>query len=297
MLPRWLRRTAFDRLLEGFPPAGRFALSLRNFTLRVRFAAGALVSSSQVVAFRCNICGGSCRAPLPAVTGRETPSCYHCGSTLRQRSLVHLLSLGLFGKSLPIGDFPPTGARGVGMSDPENLARRLARKLDYRNTFFHREPRLDACNVDPEHEGRCDFVICSEVLEHVPPPVEEAFTGLFRLLKPGGFCVFSVPYRTEGQTLEHFPELHRYRIEKRGRRRLLVNTTADGRVQRFGDLRFHGGRGETLEMRSFSEPDLVRMFREAGFEKVDVGKIQEPRYGIIWTREDSVPLVARRPPA
>ena len=91
-------------------------------------------------------------------------------------------------------------------------------------------------------------------MEHVPPPVERAFANLYRMLKPDGLLLLTVPYTLDGRTVEHFPELHRIRAglarrphragESRG-------ATARSKCSRISS--FHGGDGSTLEMRVFSE--------------------------------------------
>ena len=97
--------------------------------------------------FTCNICGVACKR-LSEPPGREVPSCSACGSTVRLRSLIALLSREIFGIELALPDFPVLkGVRGIGMSDPPELAQRLAEKFEYTNTFYHQEPRLDI--VDP----------------------------------------------------------------------------------------------------------------------------------------------------
>jgi len=84
-----------------------------------------------------------------------------------------LLSREIVGVELALPDFPVLkGVRGLGMSDPEELAKRLAEKFDYTNTFYHQEPRLDIVNPAQEQLRRYDFILSSEVLEHVPQPVE-----------------------------------------------------------------------------------------------------------------------------
>jgi len=47
--------------------------------------------AADTVAFRCNICAAACRV-APASLSRETPSCAKCGSTVRMRAIVHLLT-------------------------------------------------------------------------------------------------------------------------------------------------------------------------------------------------------------
>lgn len=46
----------------------------------------------------------------------------------------------------------------------------------------------------PYESGSFDFIICSEVLEHLPDP-SAAVSELFRLLRPGGYLAVSVPHR------------------------------------------------------------------------------------------------------
>ena len=55
------------------------------------------------ITFRCNICGGSSTV-LSAELERERPSCTECGSTLRWRSLVHLVSKEIHGRDLCLAD-------------------------------------------------------------------------------------------------------------------------------------------------------------------------------------------------
>jgi SAM-dependent methyltransferase len=169
-------------------------------------------SAGAAIAFRCNICGGECAAPAAALQ-REVPSCPSCGSTVRTRGIIHLLTTELFGKSIALPDLPQRpDIAGIGLSDSEGYASRLAKKLDYCNTFLLAEPRVDIAGVPPELSARYDFLIASDVFEHVAPPVSRAFVNARRLLKPGGVFVFSVPFSLAPDTAEHFPELHDYRL-------------------------------------------------------------------------------------
>lgn len=247
------------------------------------------------IAFRCNICGGKCVAPAAALR-RGVPSCPTCGSTVRTRGIVHLLTTELFGESIALPDLPQHPAiAGIGLSDSKGYASRLAKKLAYRNTFFHAEPRLDIAKVPPELFARYDFLIASDVFEHVAPPVSRAFVNARRLLKPGGVFVFSVPFSLAPDTVEHFPELHDYRLVRADGSWRLENRTADGRRQTFTDLVFHGGPGSTLEMRLFSRAALEREFAAADF--VDTRFVDDPYlpYGIVWPEPWSLPVVTRAP--
>jgi SAM-dependent methyltransferase len=168
----------------------------------------------------------------------------------------------------------------------------LARALDYTNTFFHKEPRLDI--ADPKgRQGTCDFLIATEVFEHVPPPVSRAFKGACDILKPGGSLIFSVPFKLEGETMEHFPDLHDYEIMNESEP-VLINRLPDRSTKIYRNLVFHGGDGTTLEMRLFSQPSLVQHLKDAGFIAIQFLQEDAPRYGIINKHPWSLPLVARK---
>jgi hypothetical protein len=260
------------------------------FAPGTRSAAGRFGSLS----FQCNICGQANERKM-AELGREDPSCLNCGSTVRMRAMVSLLSREMFGVSLAIPDFPVRrDIRGMGMSDWEGYAGPLAGKLDYTNTYYHQEPHLDITDIDPALEGTLDFLISTDVLEHVTPPVSAAFENCARLLKPDGVLIFSVPYLLSGPTQEHFPELHEYEILKEGGSYILKNITKDGREQVFRDLVFHGGGGLTLEMRTFSLPSLLEDLDRAGFTNVKVRNEPDFEHGIYWLHEWSLPITARK---
>jgi SAM-dependent methyltransferase len=226
---------------------------------------------------------------------RETRSCLACGSTLRWRAIIHLLSRTLFGRSIPLPDFPVRPEiMGLGMSDWEGYALPLARKLSYENTFYHQPPHLDITKLDSARVGTCDFVIATDVFEHIAPPIAPAFHNVWRLLKPGGSFIMTVPYLKMGMTVEHFPRLHEYTIEQTSSGYILRNRTREGTLETYEDLVFHDGPGATLEMRSFTEQSLLEELRKAGFGAIEVH--QEPHFvhGIYWNQDCNLPITARR---
>ncbi|MBN1261654.1 MAG: class I SAM-dependent methyltransferase [Anaerolineae bacterium] len=226
---------------------------------------------------------------------RELPSCWNCGSTMRFRAIVHLLSEELLGAELLLPDFPKRPWRGVGLSDWEGYARPLAEKWQYTNTFYHCEPFLDITTIPPKMEGTLDFLIASDVFEHIAPPITVAFENARRLLKPGGLFILTVPYVREGRTQEHFPELFRYEIVEREGRPILNNITRDGRHQQFDELVFHGGEGVNLELRMFSEGDILDTLTAVGFTDIRIHHEPCYRHGIIWLEDRHLPFTARVP--
>jgi SAM-dependent methyltransferase len=256
--------------------------------------------ADEPIAFRCNICDGANTIMLERLT-RDDPSCARCGSSVRLRSVIQMLTCELFGRSLSISEIRPAHRQiiGVGLSCADVYASRLARRLGYTNTFYHREPLLDITNIDSHTgmEGTLDFLISTDVFEHIQSPVSAAFVNARKLLKPDGVFIFSVPFSDPGKpevpTDEHFPELHDYSIERTNDRYRLQNTTRGGDVQIFDNLVFHGGPGTTLEMRVFSEASLLRELNDAGFCDVTFYDGADLGHGIHWADPWSIPLVAR----
>ncbi len=254
----------------------------------------AVLSKEPVLYWRCNICGRNHWTPRAELT-REAQTCA-CGSTVRLRSIIHLLSQELFGQSLTLSDFPVRpDLKGIGLSDgiyPDLLSK----KLGYTNTFYDREPRLDiTLPPDPALAGTLDFLISTEVFEHVAPPVSRAFEGAIALMKPGGLLILTVPFNPDGVTIEHFPDLYKYELAKRGETNILKNTTRTGEEQIFENLVFHGGPGSTLEMRIFSLQGLLDELEQAGFVSIRVASESTPEFGIFWDAPWSLPIIARKP--
>jgi SAM-dependent methyltransferase len=247
------------------------------------------------VSFQCNICGAKCAVALGAL-GRETRSCRKCNSTVRLRSIIHLLSLQLFGSSIPLPDFPVRPfIKGIGMSDKDGYTSRLAKKVGYVNTYYHKEPRLDITAIDPALEATLDFVISTDVFEHILPPVSVAFENTLKLLKPGGVFIFTVPYaKGPLETQEHFPDLHKFEIAETKDGSQLHNITKDGVKQVFKNPVFHGGEGTTLETRLFSEYSVQQELYMAGFKEVTICGEAFLEFGIYWPDDWSLPIVAKK---
>jgi SAM-dependent methyltransferase len=245
--------------------------------------------------FTCNLCGQVNRQ-AEAKVDRETPGCSKCGSNVRTRALLYALSMELFGTSLTLPEFPRVASlRGIGTSDSSNYADRLAAKFDYRNTFHNREPRLDVSKIPSDERGKYDFVISSEVFEHVVPPAVTTFRNVLDTLKPHGVLVFTVPYSLELTAAEHFPELHEFGIANVGGRAVLVNRTREGALQVFENLIFHrDGSGSALEMREYSESSLKVILQEAGFTSQQIYTEDYPRFGIVHAEACSLPIAARK---
>ena len=244
--------------------------------------------------FRCNICGEHCQTALDRL-GREEGSCKGCGSCSRMRAVISVLSTELFGKSLLLEDFPAhPDIRGLGMTDWAGYAATLAEKFRYQNTYYDQEPRLDISAVEiPVQLLANDFVISSEVFEHVVPPVSRAFENVAKMLKPGGLFILTVPYTNKKETIEHFPDLYDFTVVEDHQTFVLRNKTREGVTQEFRNLVFHGGPGATLEMRAFSENSIIQHLRNAGFHAIKIHREPDFAHGVWWPQPWALPISAR----
>jgi SAM-dependent methyltransferase len=210
--------------------------------------------------------------------------------------VLRALSEALFGDDLSLPEFPyRPDLCGIGLSD-WCYTDGLAAKLSYLNTFYDRDPFVDITDPPEDLRGKLDFVISSDVFEHVPPPVERAFEGAFELLKPGGFLILTVPYLLAGDSIEWFPRLHDWKaVEEADGSTTVLNTTVDGNEEVFENVRLHAGPGLIVEMRIFSHADLIETVERAGFEVADDWRWRGREVDPAWTENHSFPIVARRP--
>ena len=244
--------------------------------------------------FLCNICSNENSVESIKHIDQELSVCPHCGSNVRFRWIIHSLSTSFFGESLCLNDFPVSKhIKGIGMSDEPVFANLLSEKLDYTNTFYHREPQFDIKDSRYGEASSLDFIIASEVFEHVAPPVQPAFDNLRRLIKADGLIFFTTPWRPIGFTVEHFPDLFDWTVTTFRDKHVLINKTAAEEVQAFTNLSFHGGAGETLEMRLFAHSSLIQNFEAAGLiPRFTADPI--PKFGIVYNLPWSLPCIVQR---
>ena len=183
------------------------------------------------------------------------------------------------------------------MSCWDGYTNRLAHRVAFKNTFYHQEPRVDITDIDPAMLETLDFIVSSDVFEHVESPIGRAFVNARKLLKPDGVFVFTVPYFHPGEvgvvTTENFPEIHTWEITENENGPHLRNTKENGEIQYFHNLVYHGGPGSTLEMRRFSEWSVINELKKAGFDDIKLYVDPEPEHGIYWPLRHSAPFAAR----
>jgi hypothetical protein len=98
------------------------------------------------------------------------------------------------------------------------------------------------------------------------------------------------------KTIEYYPDLHQYSVVELAGEHVLINRKKDKLLEIQGNLEFHGGLGATLVMRLFSQTDLERKLRAAGFADVALQLDAVDRFGIAFEGPWSRPLVARKQP-
>jgi SAM-dependent methyltransferase len=196
--------------------------------------------------------------------GREGANCFWCNATSRDRAMLLNIHYAFFSKLLKN---PRTIPNIIGISDGYLIEKILktAYKSHYQNYQYHQEPKLDITQVPLNLYSSADIVSCTEVLEHVAPPVDLAFSGLRKLLRKNGTLVLSVPHSdSTGVHLEHFPEMTNAQLILDEKPRL-VGILKNGKKAEFSKLIFHGGVGFTLEYRVFSFHSLKEELLDSGF--------------------------------
>jgi hypothetical protein len=172
--------------------------------------------------------------------------------------------------------------RGVGMSDGISYASQLERVFDYTNTYYHTDPQLDITSAHSCGSYRdLDFIISSDVLEHVAPPVSTTLVNMRGMLKKGGILFLTAPYVEGYETIEHYPQLHKYNIVNSHNEYAVLNETRSGEIELHRNPVFHGGPGSVLELRIFGEGDLLSMLRWASFQP-EVLEANIPQVGYYW---------------
>jgi len=112
-------------------------------------------------------------------------------------------------------------------------------KSHYQNYHYHQEPKLDITKRPLNLYSSVDIVTCTEVLEHVAPPVNLAFSGLRKLIKKNRTLVLSFPYSdSSAMHLEHFPEMTNEQLIL-DEKPLLVGMLKNEKWTEFSNLIFH----------------------------------------------------------
>jgi SAM-dependent methyltransferase len=189
-------------------------------------------------------------------------------------ALSIITSLGY--EPMRLGEIHPDWSRvGLGISDDVELSSRLSTKFFYSNTFFDAFPNLDIREIPKIAHTAFEFVSCSDVLEHIDVDINKAIRGISRLLKPDGFAVLSVPITHTSERLEFYPKLKSFNV---------IGETVkwiDRKGNKFIDEspEFHGGRGQNLAFRQFTDESFKELILDNGFGSITHGWV-EPELGV-----------------
>ena len=212
---------------------------------------------------KCLLCAnGNCLA----VMNTEDQACDICCATWRAQAVMRGVLLGLgYPENVDINEINTDLSRtGLGIGDDWKLARMLSQKFAYTNSFLHQFPKVDLLDPPAPCIDYFEFITCSDVLEHTPPPRKKPIFGIFQMLRPGGFTVISVPIEKDCAFKEYYPGLVSWEISQNELR------WKDDRGSVFVDEEpeFHGGEGLTLAFRQWSKKQLVDDLSLVGFSEV-----------------------------
>lgn len=156
----------------------------------------------------CPVCGRAGRFVRTKLATRESYKCLHCEASLRYQSQAQAIvrrftrkDAGCLAALVRERHFRRLTIWEPGSIGP--LRRHLGRLKRYEQTVF--DPALPP---GPTADGRrnedlmgltfadesIDLIVTSDILEHVRHP-ERAWTETFRVLRPGGMHIFSIPVR------------------------------------------------------------------------------------------------------
>ena len=219
---------------------------------------------------RCNLCGW----PLVRLGGSIFGTrCVRCMSTQIHRAVGQVIDrLSL-----------PAGARVYELSSRGALFTYLRRRWPdlYICEYFSDVPPGERKNGVPCQDiqylrlpdASFDLVTRTEVFEHVPDN-RKGFSEVYRVLKPGGYKVFSVPLSMEERTRK------RAVLEAGGVRHLLEPEYHSDRIR---------GRGTVLAYRTYGA-DIGDRLRDAGFTP-ELREVNSDRHRI----GNQYVIVARKP--
>ena len=149
----------------------------------------------------CVICENDAKFLVNDEWLRDHYICHKCGSIPRQRALIHALNIFLpTWRALKIHESSPDGASS-------DFIKRVAGDYSFSQYFPHGIPgefmdgiRCENLEQLTFHNESIDIIITQDVLEHVFHPMK-AFQEIARVLKPGGFHFFTVPWYPETKTV------------------------------------------------------------------------------------------------
>ena len=233
---------------------------------------------------RCMVCGRKtiffC---LDSESFRNTMICLFCRSSSRNRHVAKTIIGIVDGGKTSIAELKATEDISIyNTATGDCFSRVLKECKSYISSCYQDglapgteiSPRVSCQNIESltYADNSFDFVITEDVFEHVRHP-EEGFREISRVLRPGGYHVFTVPFHFDRPTL------------------VRVDTSGDDDVHLLPP-EYHGDplRGTILAYRTFGI-DLFEQLEQSGFEtRVEFSTFADRRYGIF----DSSVFISRK---
>jgi SAM-dependent methyltransferase len=217
-----------------------YDMSLRRFSRKLlRHLRRHPASSGNLQPYEgvCNLCGATGIFEPGNIEVRfvaRSYACPDCGAALRFRNEAAAI-VEEFGRGRHLSlrtlvedaGLAGLSVYNIGIAGPVRVwLRRFSRYVE--STFFEGgrsgEVRDGVHHQDIQHltfaDGSFDLVASSHVMEHVPDP-DAAIAEIFRVLRPGGRCIFSVPVfwpppeksatrasLENGRVVHHLPEVY-----------------------------------------------------------------------------------------
>lgn len=227
----------------------------------------------------CSVCGGYRKIIITSGNLREDGICENCNSNTRKRHIAKVL-LGLIKRKIKIRGFRclhkiPDKANIAIYNVESNgaLHEGLKHIKNYVCSEYFGPPEIigneqnGILNIDlrniPFKENSFDFVVTTEVFEHVPDPYK-GFGEIYRVLKKGGAHIFTVPYKGSGK------DEIRAIIDK------------DGNITHLYEPEYHGDpiRGDGILVYTIFADEMQEKLTNMGFQ-VSINHRRNPIIGIL----------------
>jgi SAM-dependent methyltransferase len=232
----------------------------------------------------CPVCGTDAGFEGYTENLRESGRCRTCGSFERQRQMAfivrHRLGLGFDGPLQLPAWMVTHNTESTGPLHQRLLARGRYTFSEYWGPEHRsgeivngvRHEDLQALSFPDES---LDLVLSSDVLEHMPYPYQ-AHAEIFRVLRPGGAHIFTVPFHRQRR------DDVRARIE-------------DGEIRHFGEKLYHSDPvrpDEGILVWTIFGLEMLDRLEEIGFQAL-MWRFSSVRFGVV---DEALVFEARKPP-